>query len=96
MGQFRYLLITTATGRRFGVAEMYDGVNCWYCLSLKFRSSVPGAATEPQKHVWSTALFGKIEHTLPGLEASKLTEEVTYPRFVNIDEDMLLSYRIGQ
>jgi hypothetical protein len=28
MGQFRYLLITTATGRRFGVAEMYDGVNC--------------------------------------------------------------------
>jgi hypothetical protein len=65
-------------------------------VSLKFRSSVPGAATEPRKHVWSTALFGKIEYTLPGLEASELMEEVTYPRFVNIDEDMLLSYRIGQ
>ena len=65
-------------------------------VSLKFRSSIPRVATEPQKHVWSAALFSKIEHTLPGLEASELMEEVTYPRFVNIDEDMLLSYRIGQ
>ncbi|OCL04639.1 hypothetical protein AOQ84DRAFT_300473 [Glonium stellatum] len=67
-----------------------------HCDRLRFRSSVAEVATEPQKHVWSTALFGKMEHTLPGLEASEIMEEVTYPRFVNIDKDMILSYRLGQ
>lgn len=65
--------------------------------SLRFRISKLGIASSPESHAWSPFLFSEIQDSLPGITRNKeLFEEVTYPRFVNVGDDMLLSFRIGK
>ncbi|CAG8982891.1 hypothetical protein HYALB_00002908 [Hymenoscyphus albidus] len=45
---------------------------------------------------WSISCFTETQDFLPGLESSEVIKEVSYPRFLNVDEDLLLTYRIGQ
>lgn len=69
--------------------------------SLRYRMSIPGVATKPEAHEWKTSLFSPTHNQLPGytrtgqLGVEKLFLETTYPRFIRIDDDLLLSYRIG-
>ncbi|KAF4625612.1 hypothetical protein G7Y89_g12552 [Cudoniella acicularis] len=67
---------------------------------MRFRISKSGKSAETSHESWSTSEFTDTEDFLPGLphnEAmNELMKEVTYPRFVNIDKDLLLTYRIGQ
>jgi hypothetical protein len=60
---------------------------------LHYRVSRPGVALQPDKHSWSTNLFGPITSELqPG---TKLTK-VTYPRFFRTpDGGLQFGYRIG-
>lgn len=54
-------------------------------------------ATSPGSHTWSSDLFSEIQDSLSGITSRKeLFEEVTYPRFVNVGDDILLSFRIGK
>lgn len=63
---------------------------------LRYRFSTKGLATSPQDYVWEKSLFTKTADTLPGLPHSNIMDEVSYPRFVTVNGDMLLTYRIGQ
>jgi hypothetical protein len=63
---------------------------------LRFRVSNLGVADAPSTQKWDASMFTKTQNFLPGIPANDLMEEVTYPRFVNIDDDLLLTYRIGQ
>jgi hypothetical protein len=63
---------------------------------LRFRISELGAAGTPAHSSWDATLFSSTQAFLPGIPPNNLTKEVTYPRFVNIEEDLLLTYRIGQ
>ncbi|RAL63133.1 hypothetical protein DID88_004215 [Monilinia fructigena] len=47
-------------------------------------------------NTWDETLFSKTQDYLPGIAHNKLMDEVTYPRFVNMNDDLLLTYRIGQ
>ncbi|KAF2144280.1 uncharacterized protein K452DRAFT_285520, partial [Aplosporella prunicola CBS 121167] len=67
-----------------------------HCDPLRYRSSAYGVATNPEKHAWQPSLFTETLNSLPGLSPSQLTEGVTYPRFVSMDDDMLFTYRVGQ
>ncbi|KUJ22481.1 uncharacterized protein LY89DRAFT_704198 [Mollisia scopiformis] len=67
-----------------------------HCNELKFRISHQEIAHKPSKHQWDTSIFSKTQNSLPGLEVDDLMKEVTYPGFVNIGNDLLLTYRIGQ
>jgi hypothetical protein len=55
-----------------------------------------GLADAPSTHTWDASEFTASQNFLPGIPANHLMKEVTYPRFVNIDDDLLLTYRIGQ
>lgn len=63
--------------------------------------SVPGVATSPETHKWEASLFSPTHNQLPGytrtgqLAIEKIFLETTYPRFIRVDNDLLLSYRIG-
>lgn len=46
--------------------------------------------------IWNASLFSQTQDYLPGIAHNELMDEVTYPRFVNVDDDLLLTYRIGQ
>ncbi|KAF4538829.1 Dockerin type 1 [Lasiodiplodia theobromae] len=67
-----------------------------HCEPLRYRFSTKGLATSPQDYVWEKSLFTKTADTLPGLPHSNIMDEVSYPRFVTVNGDMLLTYRIGQ
>lgn len=66
-----------------------------HCERLRFRISTPHLLPS-ESDIWSTSLFTKTQDSLPGTSPDPLLKEVTYPRFVNIGEDMLLTMRIGQ
>ncbi|KAF9871794.1 hypothetical protein CkaCkLH20_10728 [Colletotrichum karsti] len=72
-----------------------------HCDPLHFRMSVPGVATNPEAHRWEPSLFSPTHNQLPGytrtgqLAIEKIFLETTYPRFIRVDDDLLLSYRIG-
>ncbi|KAF6793807.1 dockerin type 1 [Colletotrichum sojae] len=72
-----------------------------HCDPLHFRMSKPGVATKPEAHKWTPELFSPTHNQLPGytrtgqLAVEKIFLETTYPRFVRVDDDLLLSYRIG-
>jgi len=66
-----------------------------HCDDLRYRLSVPGLASNPEKFEWSSKNFSSIQNALPGLESEKLTD-VSYPRFVRIGNDMLFECRIGK
>ncbi|GKT46164.1 uncharacterized protein ColSpa_06345 [Colletotrichum spaethianum] len=69
--------------------------------SLHYRMSIQGVATNPAAHKWKPSLFSPTHNQLPGytrtgqLGIEKLFLETTYPRFIPIEDDLLLSYRIG-
>ncbi|KAE8452178.1 hypothetical protein EG329_001645 [Mollisiaceae sp. DMI_Dod_QoI] len=67
-----------------------------HCNELKFRISDQTIAHNPSIHEWEASIFSKTQNSLPGIPANELMKEVTYPRFVNIENDLLLTYRIGQ
>ncbi|KAH6675648.1 hypothetical protein B0J14DRAFT_509127 [Halenospora varia] len=64
-----------------------------HCDKLRFRSSIIGDGIDP---TWSTSRFTETRDFLPGLAHDELMDEVSYPRFVNVGDDLLLTYRIGQ
>ncbi|KAL0932774.1 uncharacterized protein CTRU02_211737 [Colletotrichum truncatum] len=72
-----------------------------HCDPLRFRMSLPGVATNPEAHKWEPSLFSPTHNQLPGytrtgqLATEKIFLETTYPRFLPVDNDLLLSYRIG-
>lgn len=73
-------------------------VDRWFVLDcrLKFRISKGGVARDISSHEWETSLFTETRHCLPGVEEGELVKEVTYPRFVNVGNELLFTYRTGQ
>jgi hypothetical protein len=65
---------------------------------LRFRISEIGVAGKDRLEGdgWERRRFGETQDFLPGVEHNSLMGEVTYPRFVNVGDDLLLTYRIGQ
>lgn len=60
---------------------------------LKFRiATTPASENDP----WNASIFSSTQDYLPGLPHLELMDEVTYPRFVNVDDDLLFTYRIGE
>lgn len=64
-----------------------------HCDRLRFRISEIGLVTEGK---WEKSRFRETQDFLPGIEHNNLMDEVTYPRFVNVGDDLLLTFRIGQ
>ncbi|QSZ29712.1 hypothetical protein DSL72_004229 [Monilinia vaccinii-corymbosi] len=69
-----------------------------HCDELRYRTLKYLGPAKPldDANVWDEALFSKTQNYLPGIAHNKLMDEVTYPRFVNVNDDLLLTYRIGQ
>jgi len=67
-----------------------------HCDELRFRISKPRIAQDVSKNPWDASVFSKTDNCLPGIPSNASMKEVTYPRFVNIENDLLLAYRIGQ
>lgn len=65
---------------------------------LKYRVSRPGLAKDARSESFITDSFGPICKRLPGISNafSEMMEEVTYPRFIDADDRMLLEYRVGK
>jgi hypothetical protein len=63
---------------------------------LRFRISELGVAWKEGGGSWDEKSFGETQDFLPGIPRNELMEEVTYPRFVNVDDDLILTWRIGQ
>lgn len=63
---------------------------------LRFRISELGLAVKNGGGGWDRKSFGERQDFLPGTPRTQLMEEVTYPRFVNVDDDLILTWRIGQ
>lgn len=64
--------------------------------SLRFRISDQNLAHSHSKYPWHASTFSKVQDFLPGIPSNDLLKEISYPRFVNIENDLLLTYRIGQ
>ncbi|PVH85895.1 hypothetical protein DL98DRAFT_483067, partial [Cadophora sp. DSE1049] len=62
----------------------------------EFRMSKTGVVSNPSSHVWETLLFTETTYCLPGVETDESLKVVTYPRFVNVGDDLLFTYRTGQ
>jgi hypothetical protein len=67
-----------------------------HCDRLRFRISKIGVAMEGKDGEWEKRKFGSTQDFLPGIEHNTLMDEVTYPRFVNAGDDLMLTWRIGQ
>ncbi|KAH7417295.1 hypothetical protein BKA64DRAFT_657524 [Cadophora sp. MPI-SDFR-AT-0126] len=67
-----------------------------HCDPLHFRISKTGLASDFASHIWGPASFTETRHCLPGIETDELLKEVTYPRFVNVGDDLLFTCRTGQ
>ncbi|ORY35811.1 hypothetical protein BCR39DRAFT_512311 [Naematelia encephala] len=67
---------------------------------IRYRHSVPGIASDPDRARWDPSSFSSVLDVLPGLD-SMLDElsVTTYPRFVSIPQDdgggLLLEFRTG-
>lgn len=56
-----------------------------------------GVAKENSSLKWSPGLFGTMQNQLPGQGLPlHLFQDVTYPRFLSMGDDLLFSYRIGK
>ncbi|KKA24122.1 hypothetical protein T310_1853 [Rasamsonia emersonii CBS 393.64] len=67
-----------------------------HCDRLRFRVSIEGVANQPDAFSWTPALFGPTLHHLPSSTCPEsLFREVTYPRFLSVENDLLLAYRVG-
>lgn len=51
-------------------------------ITINYRISVPGLATNPSSHEWVASKFNQVRDSLPGLDAGR-TRGTTYPRFLN-------------
>lgn len=66
-------------------------------VRLRYRTlKSVGSEKHLDSNVWDALLFLKTQDYLPGIVHNALMDEVTYPRFVNVDDDLLLTYRVGQ
>lgn len=63
---------------------------------LRYRISNLGVAGSASNQRWDASVFTETQNFLPGIASNELMNEVTYPRFINIDDDLLFTYRIGQ
>ena len=59
-------------------------------IRLRFRISSLGAAAVSAES-WEISLFSLTLNALPGIPQSDLMKEVTYPRFMNMDDDLVLT-----
>lgn len=65
--------------------------------SLRYRFSTRDVATQPHAVSWHPDIFSATLDYLPGIPSThKPLRDVTYPRFVNLGEDMLFSHRDGK
>ncbi|KAI1384247.1 uncharacterized protein F4822DRAFT_64563 [Hypoxylon trugodes] len=69
-----------------------------HCDVIRYRHSQPGIAQSPESFSWSASLFTPHLSRLPGLgeEHDQLLSYVTYPRFVQLDSDLLFTFRTGK
>ncbi|KAI1479074.1 hypothetical protein K445DRAFT_18969 [Daldinia sp. EC12] len=69
-----------------------------HCDRIRYRHSQPGVAHSPESFQWSPSLFTPHLSRLPGLgeEHDDLLSYVTYPRFVQLDRNLLFSFRTGK
>ncbi|OTB01329.1 hypothetical protein M426DRAFT_221533 [Hypoxylon sp. CI-4A] len=69
-----------------------------HCDVIRYRHSKPGIAKSPESFSWSASLFTPHLSRLPGLgpEHDELFSYVTYPRFVQLDTNLLFSFRTGK
>jgi len=74
-----------------------DNTGIWLmAFSLRFRVSKFSVGGNATNHQWAASIFTKTQNCLPVITSNDLMKEVTYPRFANIENDLLLTYRIGQ
>ncbi|KAI1768149.1 hypothetical protein GGR53DRAFT_14334 [Hypoxylon sp. FL1150] len=69
-----------------------------HCDIIRYRHSQAGVAQSPESFPWSASLFTPHLSRLPGLDSSHdaLFSYVTYPRFVQLDANLLFSFRTGK
>ncbi|AEO69808.1 uncharacterized protein THITE_2120556 [Thermothielavioides terrestris NRRL 8126] len=68
-----------------------------HCDVLRYRYSVRGLATDPEKFDWTPSLFTPTLDYLPGLPSThRHFGYVTYPRFGFLGDDMFCSFRDGK
>ncbi|KAI2782740.1 hypothetical protein F4815DRAFT_462475 [Daldinia loculata] len=69
-----------------------------HCDRIRYRYSQPGVAHTPESFPWSASLFTPHLSQLPGLEEEhdELLSYVTYPRFVQLNRNLLFSFRTGK
>ncbi|KAI0377539.1 hypothetical protein F5Y04DRAFT_176118 [Hypomontagnella monticulosa] len=69
-----------------------------HCDIIRYRHSKPGVAQTPESFPWSASLFTPHLSRLPGLgeEHDELLSYVTYPRFVQLGNALLFSFRTGK
>jgi hypothetical protein len=67
-----------------------------HSISLRYRVSQLELAFYSPTSKWDPSSFTTVQNFLPGIPSSDLFNEVTYPRFVNVDNNLLLTYRIGK
>jgi hypothetical protein len=60
---------------------------------IRYTRSVPGVASEPAAHEWSSLLFERTKAQIPGAPAAPPT--YTYPQFELVGDDVLLTWRDG-
>lgn len=65
-----------------------------HCDHLRYRHSKQEVALHPQKYAWEASLFGPVLEKLGGSGLAPFP--VTYPRFVNAGDNLLLEFRIGK
>ena len=92
MGRCMLLLIIIVIGESvFGEAGIWANDD-----RLRYRISELGLAVKEGGVGWDSKSFGETQDFLPGTPRNQLMEEVTYPRFVNVDDNLILTWRIGQ
>jgi BNR repeat-containing family member len=60
---------------------------------IRYTRSVPGVASEPAAHEWSSLLFERTKSQIPG--APEAPPTYTYPQFDLVGDDVLLTWRDG-
>ncbi|KAI8961259.1 hypothetical protein F5Y11DRAFT_231737 [Daldinia sp. FL1419] len=69
-----------------------------HCDRIRYRHSQPSIAHTPESFPWSASLFTPHLSRLPGLgaEHDSLLSYITYPRFIQLDQSLLFSFRTGK
>jgi BNR repeat-containing family member/F5/8 type C domain len=60
---------------------------------IRYTRSIPGVASEPAAHEWSSLLFERTKSQIPGAPGAPPT--YTYPQFELAGDDVLLTWRDG-